>query len=383
MKQPSLNPRLTLLLLTLPATVVATIVVAAIALATTAVPAAAAQEDEPRPALTVAIQQSEPVVFYTDADELGGFSIDLWAAVAEEAGFDYEWQEVETVDDQLAAVENGTADAAIAAISMTAEREQRIDFSHPYYDAGLQIMAVPRITTVLTTLGGILLSRQFLYAIGAILVLIIVIGHIVWLVERHHNPEHFPISYIQGVWEGIWWAAVTVTAVGYGDRTPRAFWGRLIGLLWMFLGLIIVANFTARLTSELTVNQLRAPVGGVEDLPDQRIATVADSTAATWLDEHGLAYREVEKIDEAYTMLEEGQVDAVVFDAPVLLHRAAAADPGTFVIVGNIFNRENYGIALPTDSPHRNAINTALLALIEEGTYDQIHKKWFATTRFE
>src|SRR3982074_2810530 len=80
---------------------------------------------------------------FTENGKLMGFSIDLWEAVAKEAGFQFEMQSVETVPQMLDALKNRQADVAIAAISITAERHAFMDFSQPYYDSGLQILVAP------------------------------------------------------------------------------------------------------------------------------------------------------------------------------------------------------------------------------------------------
>src|SRR5256885_8955925 len=77
---------------------------------------------------------------FTENGKLMGFSIDLWEAVAKEAGFQFEMQNVETVPQMLDTLKNRQADVAIAAISITAERHAVMDFSQPYYDSGLQIL---------------------------------------------------------------------------------------------------------------------------------------------------------------------------------------------------------------------------------------------------
>ncbi|MGH2706406.1 MAG: ion channel, partial [Actinomycetota bacterium] len=56
--------------------------------------------------------------------------------------------------------------------------------------------------------------------------------------------------------QGIWWAAVTMTTTGYGDTTPRRVLGRIVGIT----GIIIIANFTATITSALTIQDLRGAI---------------------------------------------------------------------------------------------------------------------------
>ena len=52
-------------------------------------------------------------------------------------------------------------------------------------------------------------------------------------------------------WDAIWWALVTMTTVGYGDRSPQSPGGRVIGMLWMFYSLFCIAIMTANMTDSM------------------------------------------------------------------------------------------------------------------------------------
>ena len=99
------------------------IVVLSAILAIWFVPAVFAQEEEEKPTIKVAIKNIKPFVFDEDGQKVG-FSIDLWQALAAQAGMNYEFVEVESVTDQIDAVARGDVDLAIAAISMTEAREE-------------------------------------------------------------------------------------------------------------------------------------------------------------------------------------------------------------------------------------------------------------------
>ena len=75
------------------------------------------------PTLRVAVKPVPPFAMQQDGDTWSGFSIDLWRAVAQRHGWAYTWVGMDTVDQQLDALRNGTADAGIAAISVPSERE--------------------------------------------------------------------------------------------------------------------------------------------------------------------------------------------------------------------------------------------------------------------
>ena len=96
-----------------------------------------------------AMAQNAPLTFTTverppfSMDAIGersGFSIDLMRAIAKELGRPIKFQPVETFGEMLSSVEEGRSDGAIANISITAAREQVMDFSQPIFESGLQIM---------------------------------------------------------------------------------------------------------------------------------------------------------------------------------------------------------------------------------------------------
>jgi len=94
--------------------------------------------------LVVGTKVFKPLVYRVN-DELVGFSIDLLQALAEQLELEYELQVTESVGELLESVQNGEADIGIAGISITEAREVVVDFSHPYFDTGLQIL-VPKST---------------------------------------------------------------------------------------------------------------------------------------------------------------------------------------------------------------------------------------------
>jgi polar amino acid transport system substrate-binding protein len=142
---------------------------------------------------------------------------------------------------------------------------------------------------------------------------------------------------------------------------------------------VFIAYFTATVTTSLTVEQLQSNIRSPNDLAGKKIATIGGSTSANYLKQQNIAATEFKQIDEAYDALNNTEVDAVVFDAPILLYYAAHEGKGKVQVVGSIFRKESYAIALPTGSPYRKPINKALLLLQEKGIYQEIYDKWFTS----
>jgi ABC-type proline/glycine betaine transport system substrate-binding protein/ABC-type amino acid transport substrate-binding protein len=331
--------------------------------------------------LRVVTKRFEPFVIYQDRKYIG-FSIELWEKIAENLGLEYELYGVNTFAKLLDEVERGAADVAIAGISITVKREQVLDFSHAFFETGLQIMVREGsgsiLGEVISKVFSVIFSRELFYGVAFFFLILIIASHIIWALERRHNPQ-FPHRYPQGLWHSIWWAVVTVTTVGYGDKTPRGTFGRLFGVVWILAGYFVFAYFTASVTTTATVQELHGIIDSPRDLFGKQVATVEKSTAADYLAGQGIPAVKVEDVDQAYPLLESGKVDAIVYDAPVLQHHASKTGKGKVKVVGLLFQEQNYGIALQVQSPYREKINIALLKVIESGAYQEIVDKWFGS----
>ncbi|CAH3167219.1 unnamed protein product, partial [Porites lobata] len=83
-------------------------------------------------------------------------------------------------------------------------------------------------------------------------------GIIVWFLDHKTNPRHFPKSFKNGTQEGLWWAIVTTTTTGYGDKTPKSTLARAYASLWMIVGLMLMSIITAQVSSTITSENLRS-----------------------------------------------------------------------------------------------------------------------------
>ena len=327
--------------------------------------------------LRVATRLVKPFAFEENGKRTG-FSVELWNEIAKQLNVKSEFVVKPTVKELLAAVKAKEADLGIAAISITAERELELDFSQPMFDAGLQILTPTQTShaaLVKTILANLFSTAVLPYILG-VAVILIVVAHLVWLLERRHpsgmlaHPQYYP-----GIFETCWWAASTLAT--QADQMPRAALARIVAVFWMFASVVFIAYFTAAVTSSLTLQQLRGDINGPEDLPGKRVASITSSTADDYLRQHNIPGTEFANVEEAFQALQTGQVDAVVYDAPVLLYYAAHEGKGKVQTVGAIFRKENYGVVFLDKSPLRKEVNKVLLKLKENGTYDLLYAKWF------
>jgi polar amino acid transport system substrate-binding protein len=269
----------------------------------------------------------------------------------------------------------------VAAISIVSKREAEFDFSQPILNAGLQIMVRGRgqdaDANPLWDLLALLFSPTILVWLGIALLLILIPAHIVWFLERRHKDGIIPTDdYIPGIFYAMYWAASTLAT--QAEQAPRHWIARIVTVLWMFVGVVFVAFYTAQLAATLTVQRIESGINGPDDLPGKTVATTRGSTAAVAARALRAEVVEVERIEDAYRSLLDKQADAVVFDAPVLLFYAAKEGKGRVQMVGTPFRKEDYGIVFPRNHPLRKQVNVVLLGLREDGTYQQLYDKWFA-----
>lgn len=324
--------------------------------------------------LTVSTVTRPPFSLVEDGAETG-FSMELLEALGAALNWDYQIDRNAQFSGMLSQITDGQADLAIANISITAARETQMDFSQPIFESGLQIM-IPSEQTRSPSLLRAVFSLDLFLAIGIAFVILMTGGMLMWVFERRAQP-YFDRPAQEAWFPSFWWALNLVVNGGFEERVPRTAFGRLFGVVLVISSLFIVSVFTAKITSVMTVDAITGSVNSVNDLYGQRVATIKDSTAAGFLDRREVAYQAFDGLEPLIASFEAGDLDAVVFDAPILSYYVAHEGRDIATMVGPIFLRENYGIAFPTGSPLVEEVNQALLAIREDGTYDALYRKWF------
>lgn len=226
-----------------------------------------AEESGDKEVYTVATDNAYAPFEYIDEEsgDLVGFDVDLIEALAEEAGIEIEIEQLE-FDGIVAGVGSGKFDIGIAGMTITEEREENIDFTQPYYEAGL-ILAV-----------------------------------------KEDNDE----------------------------------------------------------------------IESIDDVDGKVVSTRVGSTSENYLEDNTDATPEAfPEIVEAYQVVMQGKVDAVLYDLPNVLYYSNKETGGKLKTVGDRLTGEDYGIAFPKGSELRDDIDDALTTLKDNGTYDEIYEKWF------
>jgi ABC-type amino acid transport substrate-binding protein len=330
--------------------------------------------------LLVGTMTAPPFAIRTDDGRWTGISIELWEKIAHFQEYQYQYQAFDyDRPGLLRAVEEGEVDLAIATLPITETDESRIDFSHPYYSTGLGIAVLRQSQLRRWALLQPVLSPRFLTAVGMLLGIILVVGLAISFVERRSNPEHFGAGLFRGIGQGIWWSAVTMTTVGYGDTVPKSSLGRLFALTWMFSSIFLISCFTAVMASSFTAEKLQQEISSPDDLTWVRIGTVSDSRGDQFLSEHGYRLRRYPFVIQACKALQRGEVEAVVFDKAILHHMVQEYGWNDVAILPQSVLVQDYAVALPEDSPLREPINRALLRAIHDPLWGGTVRRFVGT----
>ena len=341
---------------------------------------AAADETADTAALKVAARALPPFVIYENRT-YSGFEVELVRLIAAKLGRSAEIYAVDTVAKQVDDIGRGMAQIGLGGVAITESREAIVDFSLPVLDSGLTILVLNDSSRdmddrVISFFGAVA-SSDLPWLLVVFGVAVLVAAHLVWLLERRHNPD-FATPYGRGIWDSFYWSVVTMSTVGYGDKVARGTKGRVLALVWIALGTLVFASFTAAIASSLAVTELRSEISGPSDLAGRRVATVTNSAGEAYLPSIGVGPVLVDNVEDAYPLLSGGDVDAVVFDAPVLQFHAAREGAGEVATVGADFQRVQYGLMLGEDDTElKESIDLALLDLIESGVHQQLHDAWF------
>jgi len=302
-----------------------------------------------------------PFAMKSDDGTWSGISIELWQRIAADLHLHYRFEEV-SLDELI----NGTAehrlDAAIAAITVTAGRAERVDFTQPYYSTGLGI-AVRRASVFdwLSLLRG-LFSLRLLEMLLLLVAAAIVVGFIIWLIERRHT-EHFSGGLKHGLGSSLMWSARTLTQA-MPEKGPTTLLGRFIAVTWLAVAVTSVAVFTAGLTSYFTTHQLEGYVRGVQDLYSVRVGAVIHTSADDYLRDKRIGFRTFPNAEAGLNAIKDGSLDAFVYDKPLMSWLVQRRNTESLLVLDAVFDQQNYAIALPINSPLREAVDRTMLHIL-------------------
>lgn len=326
----------------------------------------------PSDEVTVVMTNVEPFVVNDDG-RADGFYAEVWDEVAEDLGINYDIVWVDSFGELLETVRAGGADVAVAPLAPTAEREAVFDFTSAVISSGPQLGYHERIEGSTNILRAFL-NRQVLFLLLGALVVLVIIGHAIWLAERklHEEDGDFDRNYLEGIWDGLWWSTVTATTVGYGDKTPKSRTGRALALFTMIFSLFLMGGLVSQVTEVLASNRVQEPFTDLASL-DRPVGVVEGTTFALYAEAEGATVVGYPNQTAVFEAASSGEIDAVIGN-PFSLS-VVGPDHG-IVPTGSVFYEEFETFGVAQDSPWREPINQSLANLQASGEIQEIISRW-------
>lgn len=322
--------------------------------------------------LSIYLKKAEPFVI-KDSEKYSGISIWLLEKISQEMDFHYELHEAELPDilDKLSSAE---CDLSVNPLTITADRIQKFDFSQPFYVTNSAIAVKNNEFDKMLGTVKKFFSIDFLKVVGLLCIVIFIFGFVTWLFERKANEE-FGEGW-SGLWHGMWWSAVTMTTVGYGDKSPRTFGGRVMAFVWMFTAIIIISGFTASITTSLTVNSLSDKLQSVNELQDFKNGSIEKSATAEYLNNRGISFAGTSTVDEGIEQLHQENVETFIYDEPILRYKIKNSGYPDIKVLPFKFNLQYYGFAFPKGSKFSKELDQVLLKITESPEWKMQLKKY-------
>lgn len=344
---------------------------------------AQAGETETEKTIRVGVVGNPPFVVYGEYPQadINGISLEVWREVADSQAWRSDYRPQSSVDEGIKAVAAQKIDILVGPISITPERAaiNGITFTQPYFNSGVGLM-IPGEPISLWQRLSPFFGLAALSSAGILTLLLFIVGNLIWLVEHRHNPEQFSPQYAEGVQNGMWFALVTLTTVGYGDRSPQTKIGQLIAGVWMLVALLSFSSITAGLASAFTAavsqSKVSPTIENVEDLENKDIAVITGTTAAEWADFYQADIRFANNLAGAVNLLQQNKVEAVMFDRPALIYFAQQHPQYNLKVTEMRISLEPYGFVVVENSPIKKIVDVQLLSLIYSRKMHLFIERW-------
>lgn len=324
--------------------------------------------------LRVAVAGQEP--FVKKDTVVSGVAIEIWEKIAASQQFVFDYVPYNTVEEGMKAVASGKADILVGDIPIIRKNLSFVEFTQPFFHSGLQILVCDKQKSTWDRLLRDFCDLVELKIFWFIVAGVIIFTCVVYAFERQHNPD-FPKTRKDGIAEAFYYVmSLTLTGKSVYKGFPGVL-GRLVLILWIILGMLIMAYVTSTITSRMTVEKLTSKINGPQDLVGKSVGTVKDSVALDYLKRKSIAQLDYPNLEAAVKGLVAYEVDAIVDDAPILEMLDFKNPQIPVGVVGPIFEKMNYGFALPVGSALRITINHEILKLQESRALIQIFALYF------
>lgn len=338
--------------------------------------AAEAQPSSAPRQVTVGLFVSRPFVMEDGDGNFTGMAFELWEEAAENLNLESDYVVLPTFRALVDSTEAGAIDVAVSNLTINRSRIARVDFTHSWFDSGLQIMTAEGQPAGFRGIIGGLRSSGYLHTYGLIGLAIVLCSLLITLFYRRFDSE-FPNRWQEGIAEGFYTVMSLLTSGKTGRKNLFGWIGRIWQGVWLVCGVAVLAYVTSTVTSVMTTISLTNQINSVDDLSGRSIGVRDGSDAEEVARGMGLRVQAYANTDEIADALLGGEVEAMVGDSPVLKYYVLTNPDLPLQVVGNIFKKDKYGFVLPYSSDLTRPLSVELVGARRQGRTAELREKYF------
>lgn len=284
----------------------------------------------------VGVEEAPPFSYYQDG-RWQGKSVELFEQIA----FANRWlPQYYEVEDRFAAIDNGTVDIYLPAVTLTAKREEKYDFSYQYYKDHLSFTDHDEITFSSYIFSFL---KKAVSTLSIAIPVLTFVAAIYFVFEKQENARW---NMARNLFDSMYWAMTTAATVGYGDEAPKTILGRTTAMLWMVFGIMFFSWIITSMSTEPEVPSM-----------PENLVVLQNTTGHEYCIKHHLNCLAVES---------EAQLKAAWIAGSDVLHDESLLQ--TFVPADNL-NKivpQYYGFLFPENSSFLEQTNKELLFILNK-----------------
>lgn len=307
-----------------------------------------------------------------------GPAIQLWDKIAKGAGLQYQLKGY--TSEELSSLELNSyktvrsIDVFASGVEINAVQNNICDFSQPFDAGGYSLVTHTRGVTLPRTIIKRVMTFDVLVWLIFMLIATVISGSVIRLVEKKNNPAHFANK--DSFVNGLWWAISTLSTVGYGDFVPKTRAGKLVGGIWIFISIILVAIFSATIVATLTVGQLTPYFKSIKSMKSNLVGIIELPNSRYVANKLGVMPRIYITPDDAFAALESNEIEGFLHPTNELRSLLSIRGDSQLLVLPTEVIRGFVGFGLNKDLDIETVrkINSELIKIIES-------PEWIDTAR--